>query len=270
MFGRKSIAERPLTREEMFSLKEKIIHPITNSRNIELLGHLSIKQREQLARETKSFVFYFGDEVPALQKAEEDAAMSAAPRGYELKNLIGLNIGCGTRTISPYLLQVDIMREGVLGRVSGEHGELLSSAFLAVPDDLPFKPGTIDYIVALHMLEHVEDPVGVVDHWLDIIKPGGGIGIVVPDWRYIWDSRNDSAPYGHKWNPTPSLIQKLYNEHWSGRSSLERLNSCDYAMSIDFVLRKNGEFVPFRAPAPETMKSGRQRFEEGIFLHGAD
>jgi SAM-dependent methyltransferase len=152
--------------------------------------------------------------------------------------------------------------------VAGVHHALTPGAMLALPDDLPFRQNSIDYIVALHMLEHVENPIRVIHHWLDIVKPGGGIGIVVPDWRYTWDSRGDDAPFSHKWNPTPSLIEKIYREHWDDRADLESLASYPYKLSFDFVLRKRGEFVPFRAPAVEVIRSGKRRHQDGIFLHG--
>ncbi len=139
-------------------------------------------------------ILYLGDEVPAVRQAEEDGAMSAAPRGHAKSKLNGLNIGCGDRLISPYLTPIDIMRDQDDATIGGAHHALTTGAFLALPYDLPFKEGTIDYVVALHMLEHVENPVRAIHHWLDIIKPGGGVGIVVPDWRYTWDSRNDRAP----------------------------------------------------------------------------
>ncbi|WP_189521357.1 methyltransferase domain-containing protein [Mesorhizobium sp. M1B.F.Ca.ET.045.04.1.1] len=258
----------PLTEEEIERLYGRLVQPIADVKNVALLSPLTRIQREQFSRATKSVVLYLGREVPEIIEAEELAAMKSVPLGYSPERLVGLNIGCGDRTSPPYLLAVDIMRKDSPGKASGEHSQLNASAFLEILDDLPFKPNTVDYIVALHMLEHIGDPVGAISHWLDIIKPGGGIGIVVPDWRFTWDSRNDRAPFGHKWNPTPDLVRRLYEEHWSSKANLQQLDTYDFAMSFDFVLRKHGRFVPFAAPDPVTIKSGYQRDQEGIFLHG--
>jgi SAM-dependent methyltransferase len=259
----------PMTRNEIEGLRSKInANDIADPQNVEVLGHLSREDREQFAHVTGVPVLYFGAEVPEVQQAEESAALRAAPQGFDLAVLQGLNIGCGTRTISPYLLPVDIMRQQEHGAGSGEHGALNNAAFLALSDDLPFKPGSIDFVVALHMLEHVEDPVKVILHWLDIVKPGGGVGIVVPDWRYTWDSRSDSAPYGHKWNPTPDLIRDLYRRHWRSKAELESIDTYDHKISFDFVLRKPGKFEPFAAPPIDQMKSGAERHRSGVFLHG--
>ena len=36
---------------------------------------------------------------------------------------------------------------------------------------------------SFHNLEHLADPVAAVLHYLDILKPGGGLGVVVPNWQ---------------------------------------------------------------------------------------
>lgn len=236
--------------------------------NLKLLGGLSLLEREEFALKAHKMVLYHGKEVAAVQKAEETGALAAMPKGFPIDKLNGLNIGCGNRTISPYLTPVDIMRTQPETHIAGVHHALTPGAFLALPDDMPFKDNSIDYIVALHMLEHVENPIRVIHHWLDIVKPGGGIGIVVPDWRYTWDSRSDDAPFSHKWNPTPSLIEKIYREHWDDRADLETLATYSYKLSFDFVLRKHGTFTPFQAPAVDTIRTGMRRHKDGIFLHG--
>lgn len=234
--------------------------------NIELLQSFSRKQREYFALKTGTMVLYIGDEVAEVMKAEEEGALRAAPKGYGVDQLVGLNIGCGARLISPYLLPVDIMRTNHYGTGAGEHAALTATALLSLSDDLPFKPNSVDYIVALHMLEHVANPVETVNHWLDVIKPGGGIGIVVPDWRYTWDSRKDKGKFSHKWNPTPDFLQQLYRNHWQSKCTLEHIATYDFRLSFDVVLRKHGTFEPFQLPDPDKLRSGHELHEAGEFL----
>ncbi len=213
-------------------------------------------------------VLYFDEEVTDLQKAEEDAALCAAPIGHELESLNGVNVGCGNRTIFPYLIGTDIH--------SGdwELGSRLS--FEANPKircwahDLPFKSNSVDYIIALHILEHIPDPVNTVLSWLDMVKPGGGVGLILPDWRYSWDARNDKNIWSHRWNPTPKLVSKLYDEYWQHISKLEKINTYKWKLSFDVVLRKKGEFVPISLDDVENFPTGKQLAKSGLILHSDD
>ncbi|CAA2160568.1 putative S-adenosylmethionine-dependent methyltransferase/MSMEI_2290 [Methylobacterium brachiatum] len=242
---------------------------IASAHNIEVLKGLTLEEREEFAFRSNTMVLYLGEEVEKVQSAEERAALYAVPAGYDLPELNGLNVGCGDRLVSKYIQPVDVMRRAPPGcSIPGVHHALTDNALLALPDNLPFMDNSIDFIIALHMLEHVEEPVSVINHWLDKIKPGGGIGIVVPDWRYTWDSRNDGAPFGHKWNPTPKLLYSLHDKYWSARSSLERLSTYPYRISFDFIIRKHGVFTPFSTPDHSRMRSGQQRHKLGKFLQG--
>jgi SAM-dependent methyltransferase len=232
-------------------------------KNAQALGHLSKAEREEFALKTSSLVLYLGLEVAACRQAEETAVLAARPKGYPLEELNGINVGCGDRLVSPCLLPIDIMRTRPERTFGGEHHAYSQGAYLALPDELPFRPGSVDYIVSLHSLEHTANPVEVVLHWLDVLKPGGGIGVVLPDWRYTWDARHDNNPYGHKWNPTPELVKRMYNRHWSDAAELEAIATYDFKLSFNFVLRKPGEFTPFSRHRLEIGLSGRQLAESG-------
>jgi len=261
--------QHPLDDQTVESIREQMEGPIDGAHNISLLSPLSTVQREYFAMKSKTVVLYMGDEVSLLLAREEEAALRAMPNGYTIEQLNGLNVGCGARTISPYLLPIDIARMPPSDQASGAHQASTASAVLAMPDNLPFKPDSVDFIVSLHMLEHVANPEEIISYWLSLVKPGGGVGVVVPDWRYTWDSRNDHAPLSHKWNPTPSLIEGMYEKHWKSIAKPEHIDTYDKKMSFDFVLRKPGVFVPFQPPSPSTVRSGYELNQSGAFISDA-
>jgi Methyltransferase domain len=41
--------------------------------------------------------------------------------------------------------------------------------------------GSQDFLVASHLLEHMEGPIAVVERWLQVLRPGGVLLLMVPD-----------------------------------------------------------------------------------------
>lgn len=47
--------------------------------------------------------------------------------------------------------------------------------------------------------------MGAVLHYLDVLKPGGGLGVVIPHWQYAWRAHLDGNAWGHRWNTAPEV-----------------------------------------------------------------
>lgn len=122
---------------------------------------------------------------------------------------------------------------------------------------------------SLHNLEHVDDPIATVTHYLSLLKPGGGLGVVLPHWRYSWPAQSDDTRWGHRWNAAPEVICELHARHWRHLAGLEALNTYpDWRLSFDFVLRKRGEFAPFGAASAgaPAYRTGAGKFADGSFV----
>jgi SAM-dependent methyltransferase len=226
------------------------------------LRGLPIPERERLSFETGSRTVYFPEESGDVVATEEAAALKAMPYGYDISQLNGLNVGCAARTVSPYLISVDIAREA--GDATGVSNGANAHAILAAPDDLPFKPESVDFIISLHMLEHICDPENMILYWLTLLKPGGGIGLILPDWRYNWDAASDAAEYGHKWNSEPEVVREIYKKCWASHCRLEQLATTPYKFSFNVVLRKPGTFVPFSLSSVSPPMSGAELSRAGL------
>jgi len=242
--------------------RENLHEPATQ----QMLRRLAVEEREAVALASGTMTQYFGDEVAAARAAEETAALRAMPPGHPLEQLNGLTVGAGLRSMHAGLLGVDPQRStSALGgrrpRSSGTRSHVRGWA-----GSLPFRPESIDFIVAVHVLEHEPDPVAIVRHWLDVLKPGGGVGIVVPDWRYTRNARGDRHPWGHRWNPTPALLRSLHARHWAHAATLEHIDTYRFKLSFDVVLRKHGTFVPFDERAFDNRPTGHDLYCRGAFL----
>jgi len=60
--------------------------------------------------------------------------------------------------------------------------------------ELPAAPGSLDFIIASHVLEHLPFPLAAIRAWYEALAPGGALLIKIPDKRYTFDLRRDRTP----------------------------------------------------------------------------
>lgn len=259
--------QRDMTEEDEEYLKKHLdFSYMAAADNVNMMSRFTARSREEFSLKTNSLVLYTPDEAALIKKLEEEAALRAAPRGYELRVLNGINIGCGDRRISDYLTPVDIMRESQEEEASGAHHAFLKEAILANPEDLPFKPESVDFIVALHMLEHVSNPMEILLYWSTLLKPGGGIGLILPNYEYTWNAAGDHSRFGHKWNTNARIFRRLYETHLNGQLVLEQIETLPHKISFDVVLRKPGAFQPFGISNATSLNSGAELAQLGTMV----
>ncbi len=113
-----------------------------------------------------------------------------------------LNIGCGP-VLKPHHINVDMRPWEELVAWAGGELELPAGAYFLQHnciEDLPFDDATIDGITADNVLEHLSVCYGELQAFLAsawrVLKPGGYLEGVVPDWRRIVQHWLDDAPWG--------------------------------------------------------------------------
>lgn len=80
-----------------------------------------------------------------------------------------LHVGCG-RDILPGWVNADV--------------EPIPGAIRADVRCLPMREGTFDYVLAAHVLEHVPDVKGAITELARVLKSGGTLEILAPDYRH--------------------------------------------------------------------------------------
>ncbi len=119
---------------------------------------------------------------------------SALAKKY-LENLHGVEIGASTQNSFRLKRSINV-------DFSDEQGGLWQAKscppavvnIVANGDDLPFKDGTLDYVLSSHVIEHFFDPVKALREWHRVIKPGGYIYIVAPHRDRTFDSQREVTP----------------------------------------------------------------------------
>jgi predicted SAM-dependent methyltransferase len=140
----------------------------------------------------------------------------------------GLDLGCGKRKAASWLLGIDYQ---------------ISEQVDIVADvrKLPFENNSQDIVVSIHCLEHFANPISVLIEWYRVLRVGGRMALVVPDWRYTYSCHNPdqiASSEGHKVDytldnlvriviqtlPNMELIDaRVVNYRWSVGVALEKL-----------------------------------------------
>jgi SAM-dependent methyltransferase len=95
---------------------------------------------------------------------------------------------------------VDHLGATALRRLYPELGEreLVEPDVIEDGERLPsFAPASLDFIVANHMLEHCENPLGTLRVHLDRVRPGGVLFYAIPDMRKCFDADRTLTTFEH-------------------------------------------------------------------------
>jgi SAM-dependent methyltransferase len=108
-----------------------------------------------------------------------------------------LDVGCGTGATT-----LGLCRSGaVLGLDVGRPAlEIARGRGLDVVQGsaarLPARPGAFDLVLALDVLEHLEDDVGAAREMREALRPGGLLVATVPAYPFLWSGHDEAL--GHR------------------------------------------------------------------------
>ncbi len=54
-----------------------------------------------------------------------------------------------------------------------------------------------DFILSSHSLEHTANPIRALKEWIRVVKPGGALIVLLPDYRRTFDHRRKPTPIEH-------------------------------------------------------------------------
>jgi len=112
---------------------------------------------------------------------------------------IGLELGCGARTISP-------TNRTVLSDAYSEHGVHGSIAKIFFKGDtIPYPDNTFQFLISEHVLEHIANPIKTLNEWIRVLSPGGKIFLFLPHGDRTNDQHREKTTLDH-------LIQDFQND----------------------------------------------------------
>jgi len=103
-----------------------------------------------------------------------------------------LDVGCGTGINLKYLqilgdvYGLDISKNALI--FSQNRG--LPSLICGSADKLPFKDELFDLVLALDVIEHIDEDLSAVRELNRVLKPGGRLILTVPAFQFLWTSHD--------------------------------------------------------------------------------
>lgn len=81
-----------------------------------------------------------------------------------------------------------------------------------------FEDESLDFVIANHVLEHVEDPIAALETFLRVVRPGGIVFITLPDPRHSFDGRRERTTVEHvlrDHRDGPEVTRQEHYEEWA-------------------------------------------------------
>jgi SAM-dependent methyltransferase len=78
--------------------------------------------------------------------------------------------------------------------------------------------GEVDFVVANHVLEHLEDPIGALENWLRVVRPRGVVLLTLPDARHTFDVARERTSVEHllrDHREGPAVSRRAHYEEWA-------------------------------------------------------
>jgi SAM-dependent methyltransferase len=129
------------------------------------------------------------------------------------------------------------------------YGALYPGAAIVAPDVIDdgeqlssFEDASVDFIVANHMLEHTEDPIGTLAAHLRVVRPGGVLYYALPDARHTPLDRDRQR----------TTVEHVLRDHREGPAVSRREH---YREWVRLAERFNEEDVEARADQLEAEKA---------------
>lgn len=112
-----------------------------------------------------------------------------------------LDVGCGAGTNAPVLAPFGrvyaLDREPVA--LASVHDRPYAGRVRAAAERLPFRSGAFDAVVALDLLEHLDDDRAGARELARVLAPGGLLCVFVPAFRSLWGYNDDLSEHRRRY-----------------------------------------------------------------------
>lgn len=139
---------------------------------------------------TRRTLLRIADIAIATMEAEQKVSAGALPQQSALKLL---DVGCGTGATLAAFESRPVERFGIepeAAAVEFCHKRGLTEVRQGCAESLPFPDSAFDLVLALDVLEHLEDDRAGLSEITRVVKPGGFVLLTVPAHPFLWSEHD--------------------------------------------------------------------------------
>ena len=196
----------------------------------------------------------------AVGRAVEQIEVLQKYTPLELENLKILEVGSSFGTFQSYVASKDSHVFGIepsldaikIGQAGWENLPNPTQVVNSIGENLPFASESFDLVYSSNVLEHVQEPNLVIRESLRVLKVGGYLQFVFPNYGSIWDGH-----YSLPWIP--------YAPYWLGKFYVRMFGRAPYYVDTlqllnIFTVRR----ILAEHPNIEILSMGSEMFSERL------
>ena len=119
-----------------------------------------------------------------------------------------------------------------------------------------FEDGSLDFIIANHVLEHLEDPIGALKHFFRVLRPEGILFLSIPDKERTFDRERAATTLEH-----------LVRDHLEGPEGSRREHYEESEGSRREHYEESARFTPGRRTEAQIRGVAERWMSEGRSIH---
>lgn len=77
-----------------------------------------------------------------------------------------------------------------------------------------FAPGKFDFLIISHVLEHVANPIKVLQAVFRVVRQGGLVVLAIPDKHFTFDRGRELTSFEHLWRDFEDDVRQSSDEHY--------------------------------------------------------
>lgn len=129
--------------------------------------------------------------------------------------------------------------DGLNAHYSDLDRPLVKPDVVADAAQLPFAPGSLDFIIASHVLEHLQFPLAALESWYRLLAKDGVLLLRIPDKRFTFDVRRARTPLSHlvEEHASPARFDKrAHFVDWVQGVADHRAGTADFEQQVRHLL----------------------------------